>query len=128
MSLLVKNSKVEVCDAMGKDLIVGRIMFALGVATVAFQRYGQDCVITSGVDGQHNSGSLHPLGKAVDLRSRLLEQETLSSILREIGSVLGPMGFDIVAEREHDTGATTGAHIHIEYDPRSRPFWKMLSA
>lgn len=99
--------------------------FALGVAS-ALKRilFGEDCTITSLLDGKHNCGSLHPKGYAEDLRTIDMTEAQRTSWFAAIKLRLEPMGFDVVWEGGVGaTPATTGAHIHIEYDPKGRPFW-----
>lgn len=99
--------------------------FALGVAS-AIKRilFGEDSVITSLLDGQHNCGSLHPKGYAADLRTRDMTEQQRYDWFAALKLRLATMGFDVVWEGGVGaTPATTGAHIHIEYDPKGRVFW-----
>ena len=73
------------------------------------EKYSTDYTITSGVDGKHMTGSLHPLGGAIDIRTRDLyypwQKQQMAAALR---SCLTDE-FDIVEEEDH---------IHIEFDPK----------
>lgn len=101
------------------------IWFGLGVATHIFDVYGHDCVVTSLTDGSHNPGSLHPKGRAADVRikqivdaSGQIDQGKVTGIFNKLKSSLQPHGFDVVYEGGVGaTPMTTGAHIHIEFDP-----------
>jgi hypothetical protein len=102
--------------------------FALGVAA-AVKRvlFGEDCVVTSLLDGKHNCGSLHPKGFAADLRTIDMTLQQRYDWFAALKLRLEPMGFDVVWEGGVGaTPATTGAHIHIEYDPKGRVFWSQL--
>jgi len=62
----------------------------------------QDLMVTSGKDGQHGIGSLHPSGRAFDIR------KGRGITLLMLRKLLGNKKFDF---KEHRT------HFHIEYDP-----------
>jgi hypothetical protein len=68
--------------------------------------------------------SLHPKGLAADLRTRDMTEQQRYDWFAALKLRLEPMGFDVVWEGGVGaTPATTGAHIHIEYDPKGRVFW-----
>src|SRR4051812_24401163 len=102
------------------DGLQPEMYFALGVASALRRKmFDLNTVITSLLDGQHNPGSLHPKGLAADLRTVDLtvgeRQGWYDAILRE----LSPVGYDVVWEGGVGaTPMTTGAHIHIEFDPK----------
>lgn len=102
--------------------------YALGVAAILKHRmYGLNMVVTALTDGQHNPGSLHPLGKAADLRSNDLSPTEFISWMEAIKAELEPMGFDVVPEGPHSTLATTAQHVHIEFQPKAgEKFWHTL--
>lgn len=104
--------------------------FALGVAAGVHRvLFGKDLVVTSLLDGKHNCGSLHPKGLAADLRVIDLTESERYSFFAALKLRLEPMGYDVVWEGGVGaTPATTGAHIHIEYDPKGRQFWSYLPA
>lgn len=91
--------------------------FALGLAEYAFAAFGKECVITAALDGEHNPGSKHPLGLAVDLHNADLETEIRLGLFLKLRR-LERYGFDVIDERPGQTGQTTAAHFHIEYDPK----------
>ena len=66
------------------------------------------CVITSGIDGQHSTQSLHHSGSAIDLRTRDMTVEQQQKAKALLNARLG-VDFDVVVEPDH---------IHIEYQPR----------
>ena len=126
MSLLLKDASVCVSDSTHS--LDPHIMFALGYATDAFAACHKDCIVTSACDGHHNPGSLHPLGCAVDLRTLHLSATERQQVFDQLKSSLSPLGFDVIWEAGVGaTPATTAAHIHIEYDPKNRTFWKTAS-
>lgn len=102
--------------------------YALGVAAALKHRlYGVNTVVTALTDGQHNPGSLHPLGKAADLRSSDLGSTEFISWMLAVRAELEPMGFDVVLEGPHSTIATTAQHLHIEFQPKQgEHFWHIL--
>jgi len=67
---------------------------------------GQELTVTSGLDGAHSPGSLHPYGYALDLRSRHFTENEKAEIGEELRVELGDK-YDVIV---HPT------HIHVEYD------------
>jgi hypothetical protein len=103
--------------------------FALGVACAIRQDlYKLNCVITSLLDGEHNPGSLHPKGYAVDLRTLDLTVQERQSFITSLRQELEPLGFQVIWEGGPGaTAATTGAHVHVEWDPHDgKHFWHFL--
>ena len=99
--------------------------YAIGVAAGLKQHmFGLNCVVTSLLECTHNKGSLHPLGRAGDLRAHDLSDQDAISWYQATKDELEPLGFDVVWEGGVGaTPATTGAHMHIEFDPKDRKFW-----
>jgi len=91
--------------------------FALGIADAAFVYAGQDCVITAAVDGEHNPGSKHPMGLAVDIRNSSLDPVMHDLVFHKLQR-LELYGYDVIDEKAGQTGKTTAEHFHIEYDPK----------
>lgn len=102
------------------------IFFAAGLATLAFARRGHDCVITAGLDGDHNPGSLHARGLAVDIRNENLSSDDFDDVLGEL-RYLERFGFDVVNEHAGQTGKTTAQHFHVEYQPKPGERQKIFS-
>lgn len=95
------------------------VWYAVGVAQQIYKKHGATLVVTSMTDGKHNCGSLHPSGKAVDLRVLNLTEPERLVVFDEIKAELDPLGFDVCWEGGVGaTPATTGAHIHCEFDPK----------
>ena len=84
-------------------------------------------VVTSLLDGHHNDGSLHPLGRAADGRTIDLTIGERDAFFEAVRNELEPMGFDVVPEKVGSTPATTQVHLHVEYDPKGRAFWHQLT-
>ncbi len=73
-----------------------------------FKQYNSPTVITSAWEGKHGKGSLHPKGRALDFRTRLVKKYLREALTSDIDDMLG-QDFDVVFE---------GDHLHVEYDPR----------
>jgi len=76
------------------------ILFAVVAAERAYNRAGQELVVTSCVDSKHSRGSLHYLGCAVDVRTRDVPSDAIQAIVAEIREALGP-DFDVILESDH---------------------------
>jgi len=74
-------------------------------ADAIWKANGKELVVTSGVDGVHSPGSLHPFGYAVDLRTFYFTNETKKKVRKLLADNLGPE-YDVVLEP---------THIHAEY-------------
>jgi hypothetical protein len=88
-------------------LLEPQIVVALMVAQSIYTQYDAECVITSGRDGKHSDRSLHYLGRAVDLRTRMFTASAITALANELRDCLGPQ-YDVVVESDH---------IHLEWDP-----------
>ena len=77
--------------------------------------------VTCGEEGVHGPGTLHPKGRALDIRTHhlyvndIVRTMKLGTLREKIGSCLGP-DFDVVIE---DLGGPN-EHLHVEYDPKLR--------
>jgi hypothetical protein len=108
--VLQERDGYAVCD---------EIKYAITVIADSYNSRGYELVITSLLDGTHNKGSLHPLGRAVDCRSWTLDSGDRQAIFDELKTKLYPLGFDVVYEGcKGATPATTAQHMHAEYDPK----------
>ena len=79
-------------------------------ARTVYDRFGKELVITSGTDGRHMQGSLHYVGKALDLRASApwgyterVRRQIVAHLRKELGDA-----YDVVLHR---------THIHVEHDP-----------
>ncbi len=103
--------------------VQAQIWYFLGFADhVHRQMFGTPLTVTALTDGQHNPGSLHCKGLAVDIRLRdLTSPADASQFYEALKTSLDNEGFDIVLEGENPgettTPFTTGEHVHAEYDP-----------
>ena len=86
------------------------ILLARIIAGEVFARYGVACIITSGSEGEHKVGSLHPKGQAIDLRIRHMDKRLWPVVTEELGKALGPQ-YDVILEAKK-------LHIHVEWDPK----------
>ena len=78
---------------------------ALKAADRIWRDYGEELVVTSGLDGAHSAGSMHYYGYAVDLRTRYFTEDEQLEIRDKLVNELGPSYFVLL----HNT------HIHIHY-------------
>ena len=79
--------------------------------------FGQECVVTSGLEGEHSDGSLHYYGRAVDLRTRYFTDVQVAEVAKKLAEALGEE-FDVVI---------TKTHMHVEYHPKVDPTHKELA-
>lgn len=79
---------------------------ALGVIESIYKDAGQELVITCTTGGVHSPTSLHPYGRAIDIRTHYFTDNVKRRVLQELKHRLGCL-FDVVW---HST------HIHIELD------------
>ena len=77
-------------------------------ANKVWEDYGQELVITCGMDGEHSAGSLHYYGLAVDLRTNYFDNSALEQIKHELVLALGD-DYDVFLHK---------THMHVEYDPK----------
>lgn len=92
--------------------VAPEIWYAIGYASALHAGLSTaDLVITSAHDGEHKEGSLHYVGKAVDLRTHDLGAAAKLNWFRLLGRALNPLGFDVILERDPE-------HLHIEFDPK----------
>lgn len=82
------------------------IAIALQVVAPILLAHGQECVITSAMEGKYKRASAHYSGRAVDLRIWALTspQECVQKLSEALGD-----DFDVLLE---------GNHIHMEFDPK----------
>lgn len=90
---------------------------ALYAADLAFAKQGLECVITAALDGDHNPGSLHAQGYAIDIRNGQCNSPQHLAIYEALQR-LERYGFDVVDEKPGQTGKTTDRHFHIEFQPK----------
>ncbi len=83
------------------------IAFVMPAIAAVFAHHNAELVVTSVTDGRHMAGSLHNVGKALDVRTRDLTSDRVIVIARDLAEALGP-SFDVLIET---------SHIHIELDP-----------
>ena len=83
-------------------------LIILLVAENLWKKYGEELVVTAGLDGKHMEGSKHYEGNAVDLRTRYFNVATQKVVTKELRKRLGKQ-YDVVMHK---------THIHAEYDPK----------
>jgi conjugal transfer mating pair stabilization protein TraG len=72
--------------------------------------------ITSARDGHHNSGSLHPDGRALDVRANNLSVGQGKALADGIRNSL-PSSYDVLFE--FDRANPGNRHVHVEFDPKT---------
>lgn len=90
---------------------VFQIGWAAGVAWGILQKLdpSKDFIVTSVNDSTHGTGSLHYIGKAIDIRTKNLTPDLTIKLYNALKAELDSQGFDVVHEVDH---------IHCEYDPK----------
>lgn len=91
------------------DKLHPAMILALIRAEEIYTQQGQEMWLTSCNDKKHMDGSKHYDGKAVDLRSHVLQNPSL--VRMYIQNAVGPQ-FTVLFEDE----GTSNAHIHIQFD------------
>lgn len=97
------------------------IWYAIGCAAgLKMDLFATPLTVTALTDGEHNPGSLHARGLAVDLRTHdLATAEEAEHFYGALKFQLEPLGFDVVWEGGVGaTPFTTGAHVHVEFQPK----------
>lgn len=79
-----------------------------------FDEYGVVPVLTSGAEGKHMEGSLHPKHRAWDFRLWILKEEDRKPAVDKIREMLNAKedDYDVILEKNEDT-----EWLHVEYDP-----------
>lgn len=86
----------------------GRLwLAALAFDEILRKDYASELVITSAHDGKHMDGSLHYVGRAIDVRTWACKGYE-ADVIDKAKAALGH-DYDIVLEADH---------IHCEYDPK----------
>jgi len=82
----------------------------------SFAKHGYDCWLTSGMDGEHSTGSLHYAGYAEDYDASVeIPKKTWRLIEGDVTTALGGLPYQAFAH---------GGHLHVEYDPKEFAKWK----
>lgn len=108
---MTKGAAIHIKPGVDLDGLRAVMWDAAAKASAAFDRYGYQFVITSGLDGKHSANSLHYKGLALDIRSRhIAPQSAKLKVLAELQAALGK-DFDVILEADH---------YHVEYDPEEK--------
>jgi|SRR6185369_2771916 len=101
-------------DARG---IQPELALGLMIANSVYLGAGYELVVTALVDGSHMQTSLHYNGLAADLRLPAIGTAAVQDLVKKLKNALGAQ-WDVVLEGA-DTPGSTGAHIHMEFDPKT---------
>lgn len=85
--------------------------FAVQLAYVHWLLFGEPLVITSGKDGEHVPGSLHPEGRALDFRTHDKSADEMILFLCVLAYAAPRNNCRVFDER---VGAG-GEHVHVEF-------------
>lgn len=85
-----------------------QMVLAAIIVDGVYQRYGQELVITSGVEGSHSETSRHYAGLAIDCRTRYFDPDDIPTIKAALEEALGD---DYLVLFE-------GNHFHIGFKPK----------
>lgn len=102
------NRRTWLKDGVSVRGISNEMLFAIIVVESCYHHLGYDCIITSGVDGEHSWGSEHYKGDAVDFRTRHMQPFHKKELVDMVASSLNE-DYDVVLE---------STHLHVEYDPK----------
>lgn len=91
-----------------------QMVVAMIVVENACRQLGRDCVVTSGNDSGHGSGSLHYKGLALDFRTKHIPPAAKSEFVENVRVSLPDPDYDVIWE---DAGMPN-EHLHIEFDPK----------
>lgn len=95
-------------DAVGTEILI-----ALMIAKDVWRDAGQELTVTAIRDGKHRVGSLHYVGRAVDVRTKDLPHDIKPLLIASLKNRV-TLDYDIVFEDE----GGSNEHLHIEYDPK----------
>ena len=98
-------------DGVDVSRLMPEIWVGLDILHDALQELGYNLTITAGSEGSHGYGSLHYIGAAADIRSKMIKSETEKRKVFDIIKTQLPSGFDFVYEP---------THYHLEYQPKNR--------
>lgn len=75
-----------------------------------YESLGYEAWLTSGTEGEHNPGSLHPKGLATDWRTNHMREDLVPILVARLKKNLGGVRseYDVVVEDDH---------LHVEFDP-----------
>lgn len=95
-------------ETVSLDGLNTRMLTAIQAAAQVWKEQGmQSVTITSALDGDHGTRSLHPSGQAIDLR--IWGLPSMRSAAEQVKDLLGP-DYDVILETDH---------LHIEFDPKT---------
>ena len=107
---------ISLKPGVGLDDLCPQMVLAITIAEGVWALLGiGELVVTSVNDGVHAGGarpSLHPLGRAADLRTQTLAPGDRAKAAADLAHRLGPE-FDVL----HEGIGTPNEHIHIQWDP-----------
>ena len=92
----------------GVDYKIDGAVKILMIANDVYKSLGEDCIVTSLMEGKHMKGSKHYIGNAVDFRTRTLNNAQKRIAKKLLAEGLG-RDYDVVLE---------ATHFHVEYDPK----------
>lgn len=84
------------------------ILLAYIIAETVYRQEGFECILTEGTGSKHGRGSLHYVGLAIDLRTRMISGAKQLPLAQTLADKLGDE-YDVVLETDH---------IHIEFQPK----------
>ena len=102
---VVSELNVQIKDGViisGLDI---RMRDVLIKADSVWKTYGEELVVTSGLDGVHSAGSLHYYGLALDFRTRYFTAQIRAKVADDLQAELGE-NFLVINEKNH---------IHVQY-------------
>lgn len=105
---------ISIKEGVKLEGLTPEILLGLSIVEKVFEKYGIEVVITEATGGDHQQGSLHYQGKALDIRSKhIFEYALKEKILEKCRQKLG-VSFDMILEGFGEDRE----HFHVEFDPQ----------
>lgn len=105
--VLVPASSSVIVEGVAPALMT----FAVQLGYLHWLLFGEPLVITSGKDGEHVAGSLHPEGRALDFRTHDKSAEEMVVFLAVL-AFAAPRAMCRVFDERVGAG---GEHVHVEF-------------
>lgn len=105
---------MKLLPGVDPEYLHSALALALYIGDECARANGFEIIVTHLGDGKHGTNSLHPKGRAADIRTKGIDRNSIANTLAQWKAKLGDNGalYDILWEAQ----GTDNEHIHIEYD------------